>query len=707
MSQKVELESVPLASNESLLSDTVSYDNNSRDGHRQRNRVGNFQHNTRRLNHQQAPKNNYRHDNLNNGNPSTSHNSNFPRMNNRHNHEFANRNNQLPPRFRTKNGNDNQGHFNDSQLSRGSNTVKQSNGQSSIQNQSENHFDKTNPEAERKRNPKQNKPKLQNVGFNQTYTSSKNVEECRSRKNELNIIDTEQNYNGRQRFQKFYQNNTGQFKYSSNQQEPTKHQNESFRHRMATGYQNSNDAHHTSRSYSKTGNEPKKLPHREKVTANPESQREIMDELLRKASYECMICCDSIGITGKTWSCTNCFNVFHLTCVQQWARKSNTTETALAMPASGSLIQDNSLPTTSSLISSQRTNNNSKKRSCDEWRCPTCQHLQKKFPHNYYCFCGKRKDPEPNRYYCPHSCGDTCSRQLKHFDVDEKENNAKDPSSMVCPHKCTLQCHPGKCPSCTAKIKRTCACTKTSLIMNCSSKTDDIQCSFPCNKVLDCGNHICTENCHFGSCEPCKQVFEVHCLCGKENKENVPCSKRFDHFSCDQICAKLLSCSFHTCTEPCHSGPCKPCAFDPETMKYCCCGKTLLTDLSSAKPRTLCIDPIPNCSKICNKLLTCGTEVEPHYCTKMCHSGPCPPCSRQTVLRCGCKANSQKFECVDLPEGNKFQCRKRCNKKLPCGRHKCLNECCVLSVHSCTIVCGKWFDFFCSACVLTISLFRT
>ena len=171
-----------------------------------------------------------------------------------------------------------------------------------------------------------------------------------------------------------------------------------------------------------------------RVKSDLESQREIMDELLRKAQYECIICCEMIRVHDRTWNCNNCFNVFHLKCTQQWARKSSVD------PNEASTSQDNK----------------KKNQQIQEWRCPTCQTVHRNFPHHYYCFCGEMKDPETSNYRVPHSCGETCSKNLELFNI-KIENE----EYFECKHRCTLMCHPGKCPPCTLKVERICACRKT------------------------------------------------------------------------------------------------------------------------------------------------------------------------------------------------------------------------------------------------------
>lgn len=75
------------------------------------------------------------------------------------------------------------------------------------------------------------------------------------------------------------------------------------------------------------------------------------------------------------------------------------------------------------------------------WRCPACQNVTSKIPHEYRCFCGKVRDPEWNRMDAAHSCGQVCGRSRTERRPD-------------CTHRCTLLCHPGPCPDCAAQVNR-------------------------------------------------------------------------------------------------------------------------------------------------------------------------------------------------------------------------------------------------------------
>lgn len=43
---------------------------------------------------------------------------------------------------------------------------------------------------------------------------------------------------------------------------------------------------------------------------------------LADASYECMVCWETIGPKNTTWSCKHCWAVFHLPCIKRWSQSS-------------------------------------------------------------------------------------------------------------------------------------------------------------------------------------------------------------------------------------------------------------------------------------------------------------------------------------------------------------------------------------------------
>lgn len=462
--------------------------------------------------------------------------------------------------------------------------------------------------------------------------------------------------------------------------EPVDHPQQNYRQGKPNNYNNYRN--------NRRNNYQRKQQPQDSTNKN-EFQHEIMDDLLRQADYECIICCEVIQLQDKTWNCDNCFNVLHLKCVRSWATKCSN-DKAEGSGSSNNNGNDGGQGTSS-------YNNSRRNNQPEEWRCPTCQDVKKQIPFAYYCFCGKRKNPEVSNYHVPHSCGDVCGRELKSFNKPTDDDQAF--SSSPCPHSCMLKCHPGKCPTCQLKVMESCACGHTRVYVSCAVGVSEIKCPKPCGKRLDCGNHTCERNCHFGPCDRCTIVSDAPCKCGKLVRANVACKDQSIEFGCDETCLKMLSCGFHKCTRPCHSGDCGRCPSDPAAVQHCPCGKTLLASMVNVKKRELCTDPIPNCFKICGKLQPCSTEKEPHPCKSICHTGPCPPCLLSTIMRCNCGANTQKFDCKDLDGRKGWSCQKRCNKKLSCGRHKCLNLCCTDKQHNCQNLCRKYFDFYCISLV--------
>ncbi|KAK3109128.1 hypothetical protein FSP39_023572, partial [Pinctada imbricata] len=367
----------------------------------------------------------------------------------------------------------------------------------------------------------------------------------------------------------------------------------------------------------------------------------VLIEQLTMGTYECMVCCETIRGQNAVWNCGNCYHAFHLRCIKQWARS----------PAAKVEGSDNG------------------------WRCPACQNVCDRFPNQYRCYCGKVRDPEWNRMDTPHSCGEVCRKS--------RGNN--------CSHPCNLLCHPGPCPPCSAVIKRSCQCGKTSQTSKCSN-VDVIQCDKVCGKQLNCGKHFCSVKCHGGACEPCAEIIVQKCFGGHGTRE-VTCGSKesfTEQYSCGIPCNKVLTCGNHRCEQICHPGDCDLCERLPSEVTKCPCSQTDLSEID-AEERKSCLDPIPTCKNICGKILPCGSKDRPHACQQQCHEGPCGDCNGMTQLRCRCGALEKTFTCIEAAQfkDEPFQCDKRCNKKRSCGRHKCGLKCCVKDEHPCDLICGK------------------
>eukprot|EP01117_Protostelium_nocturnum_P015566 TRINITY_DN6052_c0_g4_i4.p1 TRINITY_DN6052_c0_g4~~TRINITY_DN6052_c0_g4_i4.p1 ORF type:complete len:1098 (+),score=309.46 TRINITY_DN6052_c0_g4_i4:146-3439(+) len=360
-----------------------------------------------------------------------------------------------------------------------------------------------------------------------------------------------------------------------------------------------------------------------------------MIERISSEEYECMICCEPIKHQVAVWNCDQCFRLFHIFCIKKWS-KSN---------AEG------------------EENSNVNKQA---FRCPACQYVHVSRIQST-CYCRKTKDPVYSAYLIPHSCGESCGKQRK---------------GTSCPHSCTETCHPGPCPPCSAlSPPHHCFCAKIQYRTRCGEKDNGKSCGEKCGKLLSCGLHRCSQVCHDGQCAPCEVPEQQRCYCGKKEEVRNCGSGRVStfngrkaHFSCAQLCDRLLDCGNHKCTLECHSGPCEPCKTSPKMVENCPCGKIPL-ELLLKKPRTSCLDPIPNCPNKCGKKLSCGI----HECTDKCHSGPCSDCEAVISAPCRCHNTSQKVKCLDVNGPNpkeQITCGKQCKSSRNCGRHVCGVKCC-------------------------------
>ncbi|CAN7938958.1 unnamed protein product [Ixodes hexagonus] len=370
-------------------------------------------------------------------------------------------------------------------------------------------------------------------------------------------------------------------------------------------------------------------------------QKDRLTEQLLSGEYECLVCCERVRGSEHTWSCGSCFHIFHLHCVRKWALS----------PAA--LVKEGG------------------------WRCPACQTAVRLVPDRYVCFCGKRVNPEWDRYGVPHSCGEMCGR-------------LRGPPQGQCSHRCNLQCHPGQCPPCSATVRRACPCGKLTRHVRCSQE-QEASCGAPCGRLLNCELHECPAPCHPGPCQPCEQLVHQRCFCGKRSQD-AQCTREAAaavEFSCGAPCGQPLSCGRHACADECHPGDCGACPLSPSSLSHCPCGKTPLADVPGATPRGSCADPVPTCGETCDKMLPCGPKDNWHRCGVPCHEGPCPPCPRSTPVRCRCGATCREVPCPEAAVLETQLCQRRCQKRRGCGRHKCLSLCCVDGEHRCQLTCGK------------------
>ncbi|XP_018594135.2 NF-X1-type zinc finger protein NFXL1 [Scleropages formosus] len=357
-----------------------------------------------------------------------------------------------------------------------------------------------------------------------------------------------------------------------------------------------------------------------------ERTRQYLNDAFQSGAVTCLICIASVKRNQAVWSCSGCYCIFHLPCIQKWAKDSIF------------------------LVSSVTDEDFGKKEY--PWPCPKCRHEYKpqETPNRYCCYCGKVEDPPLDPWLLPHSCGQVCDREFK----------------PACGHRCLLLCHPGPCPPCPKMVQVSCLCKKaTPVPRRCSAKA--WSCQQRCGRVLPCGQHACENLCHAGDCEPCPRVSKQRCVCGRQVSQRL-CASPVWH--CELSCGKPLPCGNHTCERVCHSGPCGEC---PRSgSRLCPCGKS--------KCSLPCTEDVPTCGDTCGKVLGCGL----HTCSMRCHRGPCETCRQEVEKQCRCGKYTRCMPCH-----KEYLCESKCPKTRSCQRHQCKRKCCPGNCPPCDQSCGR------------------
>ncbi|WCJ19874.1 NF-X1-type zinc finger protein NFXL2 [Euphorbia peplus] len=372
-------------------------------------------------------------------------------------------------------------------------------------------------------------------------------------------------------------------------------------------------------------------------TPSPADISKIQSFLTSSSSgaLSCLICLERIKPSDPTWSCTRlCYAVFHLHCIQSWARQASDLSAYRATSR---------LP-----ISPEKAAENA------TWNCPKCrsEYDKSQNPKRYFCFCGKLEDPPSHDpWVLPHSCGEVCDRPLLH----------------ECGHFCLLLCHPGPCPSCPKLVKTRCFCGRVEDVKRCGFKL--FSCNNVCNKMLDCEIHKCRRSCHDGDCPPCDSRGVYKCSCGRVGEERECCEREF---RCENPCEKLLGCGKHVCARGCHFGECGECPH--QGKRTCPCGKRVYEGMA-------CDVAVPVCGGTCEKTLSCGL----HRCHERCHRGLCMETCRLVVTK-SCRCGGLKKE---VPCYQDLACERKCQRMRDCGRHACRRRCCDGECLPCGEVCGK------------------
>ncbi|CAJ0958465.1 unnamed protein product [Ranitomeya imitator] len=144
--------------------------------------------------------------------------------------------------------------------------------------------------------------------------------------------------------------------------------------------------------------------------------KQYVNEAFQSGAVTCLICIASVKRNQAVWSCFGCYCIFHMPCIQKWAKDSI-------------------------FLVSSLTDDDFEKKDYP-WPCPKCRYEYKRSqtPARYYCYCGKVEDPPLDPWLVPHSCGQVCEKEFK-------------PS---CGHKCLLLCHPGELVNQTCKDNSHC-----------------------------------------------------------------------------------------------------------------------------------------------------------------------------------------------------------------------------------------------------------
>lgn len=368
------------------------------------------------------------------------------------------------------------------------------------------------------------------------------------------------------------------------------------------------------------------------------SEAENIDESLaltivqeiEEGVYVCLVCTCEIDRLSRIWSCLDCFRVYDLECIRDWATRGSST-------------------------TAQR-----------RWRCPACHVEHSRLPERFTCWCGRKTNPSPNSMI-PFSCGNAC---------DHKYDS--------CIHKCLAQCHPGKHPTCGAlgpAMRCKCGAETQQLPCLMTPYQAGWQCSKPCDVLVCSMGHKCSlKSCHAGLCGPCKVEVEILCYCSQEVVKRA-CSdvtpkfswhedgsKYIGGVSCGRFIKKFYDCEIHYEDTECLSMPREKqhCRFAPDMVTSCYCGKTHLKNICRAS----CTDAMPVCDNVCGKKLSCGCS-----CQAQCHEGECV-CFNSQSVKCGCGSSSFLIPCKAIEQGFEPICQHKCTALLSCRKHVHKAECC-------------------------------
>jgi len=208
-----------------------------------------------------------------------------------------------------------------------------------------------------------------------------------------------------------------------------------------------------------------------------------------------------------------------------------------------------------------------------------------------------------------------------------------------------------------------------------SNRINDVDlhiCPEVCGRLLNCKKHRCDLLCHSGRCLPCHLTRHERyiCECGKTTKDPpILCSEPLP--KCPFLCSRERPCQ-HPSGHLCHdrNSACPPCTFLVERMcagnhgllKNVLCG-VIAGPAGESSHSLIPLSSALSCGKTCNKSLPCGN----HFCSRICHNGPCIEGSQVSA--------SFLVVSASCSESKPFSCGQRCDKRLPHCQHRCRLRC--------------------------------
>lgn len=310
-------------------------------------------------------------------------------------------------------------------------------------------------------------------------------------------------------------------------------------------------------------------------------------------------------------------------------------------------------------------------RKCHQGLCGAC-----KVDIAARCYCGKVKKSvscsERGKEQKSETFMDDNGQKIEHwtgsFNCGEKCRRYFDCGIHQCQRECHVQCAAAtKCPRSPDSVPY-CPCGKTlvaELLENPRKSCEDPipNCGKRCLKKLPCG-HECMQTCHLGNCMPCLKSVPIACRCGRVITTTMCHQGSPEPPQCMRICRARLSCGRHECGE------------------RCCLGERKAAERLSSKRKQRPLDapaPLPSegveaehiCTRVCGRPLKCGN----HFCSELCHKGPCGTCREavfdEITCNCGRTVLQPPLPCGTVAPACQFDCTRHKSCGHPQLAHNC------------------------------------